>query len=421
MKTVEDLRQQFERLGGSLNERARREWAASEALALGRGGIVRIHEATGIAPSTIGKGIRELRGREAGSAVDDFNGVRRPGGGRKTADESDPTLLPALEKLVEPVTRGDPESPLRWTAKSLRRLASELVDQGYEVSRNVVSRLLKQLGYSLQANSKSREGSSQHEDRNAQFEFINRRVESQLRNRNPAISVDTKKKELVGDYRNGGREYRPKGDPEKVQVHDFINRELGRANPYGIYDIGENTGWVNVGITADTAEFAVESIRRWWNGEGEARYPRCTEILVTADGGGSNGYRLRLWKVELQGLADELGVPISVCHLPPGTSKWNKIEHRLFSFISMNWRGKPLTSYETIIKLISSTKTDRGLTVHCDLDETQYERGRKVSKAEMDEVRLYRNEFHGEWNYTIVPRRPKRTIGVKRVIDRLVS
>lgn len=421
MKTISELQQQFERLEGSLNERARRQWAASEALALGRGGIVRVHEATGIAPSTIGKGIRELRARKAGSVVDGFNGIRRPGGGRKTADENDPTLLPALEKLVEPVTRGDPESPLRWTSKSLRRLASELVEQGYKVSRNVVSRLLKQLGYSLQANSKSREGSSQHEDRNAQFEFINRRVEAQLRNGNPAISVDTKKKELIGDYRNAGREYRPKGDPEKVQVHDFINRELGRANPYGIYDIGENTGWVNVGITADTAEFAVESIRRWWNGEGEARYPRCTELLLTADGGGSNGYRVRLWKVELQGLADELGVPISVCHLPPGTSKWNKIEHRLFSFISMNWRGKPLISYETIVKLISSTKTERGLTVQCDLDETQYEKGRKVSNAEMDEVRLYPDEFHGEWNYTIVPGRPKRSMGVKRVIDRLVS
>lgn len=421
MKTVDELRQQFERLRDSLNERARREWAASEALALGRGGIVRVHEAIGIAPSTIGKGIRELRAREDGSAAEEIKGVRRPGGGRKTADEKDPLLLPALEKLVEPVTRGDPESPLRWTSKSLRRLARELLEQGHAVSRNVVSRLLKQLGYSLQANSKTREGSSQHEDRNAQFEYINSRVEAQLRDRNPAISVDTKKKELVGDYRNAGREYRPKGDPERVQVHDFINRELGRANPYGIYDIGENTGWVNVGITADTAEFAVESIRRWWNGEGSERYPRCTEILITADGGGSNGYRVRLWKVELQRLADELGLPISVCHLPPGTSKWNKIEHRLFSFISMNWRGKPLVSYETIVKLISSTTTDHGLTVHCDLDENQYDKGRKVSNTEMEALKLYPNEFHGEWNYTIIPKRPKRTIGVKRVVDRVVS
>ncbi len=421
MKTVDELRQQFERLRHSLSERARREWAGSEALALGRGGIVRVHEATGIAKSTIGKGIRELRKREDGPAADEFQGVRRPGGGRKTADEKDPLLLPALEKLVEPVTRGDPESPLRWTSKSLRRLARELEEQGHTVSRNVVSRLLKKLGYSLQANSKTREGSSQHPDRNAQFEHINSRVEAQLRDGNPAISVDTKKKELVGDYRNAGREYRPKGDPEKVQVHDFINRELGRANPYGIYDIGENTGWVNVGITADTAEFAVESIRRWWNGEGSERYPRCTEILITADGGGSNGYRLRLWKVELQRLADELGLPISVCHLPPGTSKWNKIEHRLFSFITMNWRGKPLVSYETIVKLISSTKTDCGLTVHCDLDENRYEKGRKISNEEMEKLRLYKCEFHGEWNYSIIPKRPKRTIGVKRVIDRLVS
>ncbi len=329
--------------------------------------------------------------------------------------------MPALEKLVEPVTRGDPESPLRWTSKSLRRLAAELTEQGHAVSRNVVSRLLKKLGYSLQANTKTREGSSQHVDRNAQFEHINSRVESQLESGNPAISVDTKKKELVGDYKNAGREYRPKGDPEDVQVHDFINRELGRANPYGIYDIGANTGWVNVGITADTAEFAVESIRRWWSDEGCIRYPRCSEILITADGGGSNGYRVRLWKVELQRLADELKIPISVCHLPPGTSKWNKIEHRLFSFISMNWRGKPLVSHQTILKLISSTETEQGLTVHCALDENQYEKGIKISDDVMETIRLYRNTFHGEWNYTILPKKPKRSIGVKRVVDRLVS
>jgi hypothetical protein len=288
------------------------------------------------------------------------------------------------------------------------------------VSRNVVSRLLKVLGYSLQGNAKTREGSSQHEDRNAQFEHINSRVEAQLRDGNPALSVDTKKKELVGDYRNAGREYRPKGDPEDVQVHDFINRDLGRVSPYGIYDIGENAGWVNVGVTADTGEFAVESIRRWWHEQGALSYKRCSEILITADGGGSNGYRLRLWKVELQGLADELGIPISVCHLPPGTSKWNKIEHRLFSFISINWRGKPLVSYETIVKLIASTKTDKGLTVHCELDETHYEKGRKITDDELASVRLYPDGFHGEWNYMIIPKKPKRTIGIRRAIDRLV-
>jgi len=387
---------------------------------MGRGGIARVHEATGLAPSTIGNGIRELRAREK-DATSGIEGIRRPGGGRKLAHEKDPSLLPALEKLVEPVTRGNPESPLRWVSKSLRHLASELSSEGHVVSRNVVGRLLKVLGYSLQGNAKTREGSSQHKDRNAQFEHINSRVEAQLRDGNPAISVDTKKKELVGDYRNAGREYRPKGDPEDVQVHDFINRKLGRASPYGIYDIGENTGWVNVGVTADTGEFAVESIRRWWHGQGASSYKRCSEILITADGGGSNGYRLRLWKVELQGLADELGIPISVCHLPPGTSKWNKIEHRLFSFISVNWRGKPLVSYETIVKLIASTRTDKGLVVHCELDKRHYEKGRKITDDELAQVRLYPDEFHGEWNYTILPKKPKRTIGVRRVVDRVVS
>jgi hypothetical protein len=420
VKTLEELRRQYDHLRESLDERARRIWAASEALALGRGGIARVHAATGLVPSTIGKGIRELRARQSG-ALEEVTGVRRSGGGRKRADEKDLTLVADLEKLVEPVTCGDPESPLRWVAKSLRRLACELQDNGHEASRNIVSRLLKDLGYSLQANFKTREGSSQHEDRNAQFEYINRRVKAHLRDENPAISVDTKKKELVGDYRNGGREYRPKGNPEEVQVHDFINHELGRASPYGVYDIGQNTGWVNVGITADTAEFAVESIRRWWNGEGCERYPRATELLITADGGGSNGYRVRLWKLELQRLADELGLPVSVCHLPPGTSKWNKIEHRLFSFISMNWRGQPLVSYETIIRLISATKTEQGLTVQCALDENLYKKGRTVSDEQMAALKLYRHKFHGEWNYTLVPTTPKRSIRVRKVIDRLVS
>jgi transposase len=418
VKSVEELQRQYEQLRSTLDERSRRRWAASEALALGRGGIALVHTATGMVPSTIGKGIRELKARESGAP--EQAGIRRQGGGRKKADEKDPSLLPDLEKLVEPVTRGDPESPLRWVAKSLRRLSRELRESGHDVSRNVVSRLLKKLGYSLQANAKTTEGSSQHEDRNAQFEHINRRVATQLQEGNPAISVDTKKKELVGDYRNGGREYRPTGNPEKVQVHDFVNPDLGKASPYGIYDIGENTGWVNVGITADTAEFAVESIRRWWNGEGCARYPRATEILITADGGGSNGYRVRLWKVELQRLADDLGLPISVCHLPPGTSKWNKIEHRLFSFISKNWRGQSLVSHQTIVKLISATRTDQGLTVKCELDENTYEKGRKVSDDEMAALKLWRDPFHGEWNYTLLPTRPRRSIRVRRAINRLV-
>ncbi len=313
--------------------------------------------------------------------------------------------MDALEQLVEPVTRGDPESPLRWTVKSLRRLSAELKAKGHDVSRTLVSRLLKSLGYSLQANRKTMEGGS-HPDRNAQFEHINAQTEQRLEAGNPVISVDTKKKELVGPFKNGGRELRPKGDGEKVRVHDFVDRELGKANPYRVYDIGANTGWVNVGVTSDTAEFAVESIRRWWHSEGCTAYPGATELLITADCGGSNGYRTRLWKLELQGLADEVGFPISVCHLPPGTSKWNKIEHRLFSFISMNWRGKPLVSLDVIIKMIAATTTAAGLVVHCELDENVYEKGRKVTDAEMAAINLAVDEFHGEWNYTIQPRQP---------------
>ena len=402
MKTEAQIRQQFNQLRGSLDERGRREWAASEAMALGYGGIAVVYRATGIVPSTIGKGIRELRERESGVAEPEGRRrVRRPGGGRPRKTDEEPALLAALEELVEPVTRGDPMSPLRWTCKSLRRLATELVAMGYSVSYRTVGRLLKQLKYSLQGNRKTVEG-TQHPDRNAQFEYINAQTVKQLAASNPAISVDTKKKELVGNYKNGGREYRPEGEPEQVTVHDFVG-ELGRANPYGVYDIHDDSAWVSVGISSDTAEFAVESIRRWWNSMGYARYPEAEELLITADCGGSNGYRTRLWKFELQQLADELGIPVTVCHFPPGTSKWNKIEHRLFSFISMNWRGKPLRTYQTIINLIAATTTETGLVVRSELDDTHYQKGRKVTDAEMESINICRHNFHGDWNYTISP------------------
>ncbi|MDH5658995.1 MAG: ISAzo13 family transposase [Nitrosopumilus sp.] len=402
-KTKSSIRRQYRQLQGSLDERGRREWAASEALALGRGGIAIVSSATGLVASTIGKGIRELKSGEQG-AVDE-NGarrVRRPGGGRKRKEEEDPTLLSDLESLVEPETRGDPMSPLRWTCKSLRRLADELVAMGHEIGFRTVARLLKKLGYGLQANKKTTEG-KQHPDRDAQFRYINRRTKRQLASGNPAISVDTKKKELVGNYKNGGRELMPQGEPDEVDVHDFRG-ELGRASPYGVYDIGDDSAWVSVGISSDTAEFAVESIRRWWNEMGYERYSDLDDLFVTADGGGSNGYRTRLWKLELQQLADEIGVPVTVCHFPPGTSKWNKIEHRLFSFITMNWRGKPLRTYQTIVNLIAATTTETGLDVHCELDDAEYEKGRKVTDDEMAVINIRRHRFHPEWNYTISPR-----------------
>ena len=361
-----------------------------------------MHRAVGIVPSTIGKGINELRERQDGDAQpEDRRRVRKPGGGRPRKTSLDPELLGALEKLVEPSTRGDPESALRWTCKSLRVLAGELVRKGHEVSYRTVGRLLKHLDYSLQSNKKTLEG-AQHADRNAQFEYINAQSKKRMKANNPAISVDTKKKELVGEYKNGGREYRPKGQPEKVGVHDFKG-ELGRVSPYGVYDLHDNTGWVSVGISADTSEFAVESIRRWWNSMGWERYREASELFITADCGGSNGYRTRLWKYELQRLADELGIPVTVCHFPPGTSKWNKIEHRLFSFITINWRGKPLRTYQTVVSLIAATKTKKGLEVQCELDPSGYEKGRKVTDEEMKTIKLRPHRFHGEWNYTIEP------------------
>jgi transposase len=373
--------------------------AAAESAAIGRGGVSAVCRATGVSRQVIRQGVAEL----SEIAVHPPGRVRRPGGGRKKTVEQDPALQQDLELLVEPVTRGDPESPLRWTCKSLRKLAEELRQRGHQTSHVLVGRMLHDLGYSLQANSKTLEGTN-HPDRNAQFEYLNGKVKRQLQQRQPVISVDTKKKELVGDFKNNGRELRPQGDPEKVRVHDFIIPELGRANPYGIYDIAQNTGWVSVGVDHDTAAFAVESIRRWWNSMGQAVYPRATRLLITADSGGSNGARVRLWKVELQKLADETGLRIAVSHLPPGTSKWNKIEHRLFSFISQNWRGKPLISHEVIVNLIAGTTTEAGLTVHSELDTGTYPAGVKVSDREVAEINLRRDKFHGDWNYTLHPR-----------------
>ena len=400
MKEQEAIKERYARVAGVLDERSRRAVAASEALALGWGGITAVSRATGLSRTAIRLGIAELTGAVPRAAP---GRVRRPGGGRKKTVAIDPTVRDDLERLVEPATRGDPESPLRWTCKSVRKLAVALRGLGHRVSHQWVAAALRDLGYSLQGNRKTREGSG-HPDRDAQFAHINAAAEAFIAAGEPVISVDTKKKELVGDFKNGGREWQPTGTPEDVRVHDFVLPELGRVSPYGVYDLAANAGWVTVGIDHDTAAFAVASIRRWWHGPGRARYPQARRLLITADGGGSNGSRVRLWKWELQRLADETGLTISVCHFPPGTSKWNKIEHRLFSFITQNWRGKPLTSYAVILSLIAATTTTTGLTVESYLDTTPYPPGRKVSDAEMATLRLQRDAFHGEWNYTIAPR-----------------
>ena len=398
------IRERYEMLKGTFNERARRLFVASEAMACGYGGIAIASRATGMAASVIGRGIADVRCLEDGSApAMDATRSRRPGGGRKKQTEKDPTLLPDLKALVESTTRGDPESPLLWTARSLRNIVNEMRERGHQTSRFMVPRLLRELGYSLQANRKKFEG-AQHPDRNAQFEHIDETVRRQLAANEPAISVDTKKKENVGPYKNGGRELRAQGDPEEVNVYDFIDKEKGKVAPYGVYDLDKNEAWVSVGISHDTAEFAVQAIRTWWNEMGTSRYPEATSLVITADGGGSNGYRVRLWKLELQRLADELGFPITVCHLPPGTSKWNKIEHRLFSFISQNWRGKPLITHQVIVNLISATTTKTGLSVRSRLDERVYRKGRRISDAQLALVNIEPNKFHGEWNYTIRPR-----------------
>lgn len=392
------IKQRFASLEPFLNERLRRLYAAAEAKTLGYGGVSTVARAIGVSRRAIGIGLKEL----ADPAATSVDYIRKPGGGRKRAVVKDVTLLRDLEQLIEPVSRGDPESRLRWVCKSVRQLATELKRQGHAVSHRVVAESLQELGYSLQANRKSSEGAS-HPDRNGQFEHINEQVQVYQNAGQPVISVDTKKKELVGDFKNGGRELRPQGDPQRVRVHDFVIPALGKANPYGVYDITYNLGWVNVGIDHDTATFAVESIRRWWYLMGQPLYPKAQQLLITADGGGSNGSRLRLWKVELQKLADELGLEIAVCHLPPGTSKWNKIEHRLFSYISQNWRGKPLTSHEVIVNLIAATTTNAGLKVRCQVDQQLYPAGTVVSDAELAQVNLQPADFHGEWNYVIAP------------------
>jgi transposase len=392
------IRARFASLSPHLDERSRRLFAASEARAAGYGGVAAVSRATGIAASTIGRGLKELVNAERDEAAR----VRRPGGGRKPLMATDASLVGDLLALVSPSERGDPMSPLRWTCKSLRRLAAELTERGHRISHTVVGELLKQQKFSLQANRKTREGDD-HPDRDAQFAYINQSVTAALAAQEPVISVDTKKKELVGDFKNAGREWRPQGEPEEVRVHDFLIKELGRAVPYGIYDLAANAGWVSVGVDHDTAAFAVQTIRRWWHDIGCKRYPDAKRLTITADGGGSNGSRVRLWKRELQRLANELGIEITVHHLPPGTSKWNKIEHRLFSFISMNWRAKPLVSYRVIVDLISATTTDTGLTVRCELDTNLYPKGIAVSDKDMDNINISRAEFHGEWNYTIRP------------------
>lgn len=360
--------------------------------------------ATGMAPSCIGRGLQEIEAIENGGVELSARAhrSRTAGGGRKSSWEEDPGVVPSLQALVESTTRGDPESPLLWTARSQRNLVEGLKAKGHNVSTWTVAKLLKRLGYSLQGNRKCLEG-AQHPDRNAQFEHIEETVRQQLEAQEPAISVDTKKKELVGPYKNAGRELHPQGNPEEVNVYDFVDKTLGKAAPYGVYDLSKNQAWVSVGISHDTAEFAVQTIRFWWNEMGQPLYPNATSLLITADGGGSNGYRLRLWKVELQKLVDEIQIPISVCHLPPGTSKWNKIEHRLFSRITQNWRGKPLLTHQVIVDLISATKTKTGLSVRSRLDPRTYLKGRKVSDAQLANVNLVPHDFHGEWNYTIQP------------------
>jgi transposase len=399
-----EIRDRFSKLKHILIERSRRLFVASEAVSFGYGGIVAAARATGMAPSVIAMGIAEVRAIEAGAASSLApTRSRRPGGGRKKTTEKDPTLLPDLKALVESTTRGDPESPLLWTARSQRNIVAELVKQGHRTSTSMVARLLKELGYSLQANRKRLEG-VQHPDRNAQFEHVDEVIRRQLEANEPAISVDTKKKELVGPYKNGGQELRPQGAPEDVNVYDFVDPQQGRAAPYGVYDLQQNEAWVSVGISHDTAEFAVQTIRTWWMEMGVLKYPDASSLVITADGGGSNGYRVRLWKLELQGLVDELGFPITVCHLPPGTSKWNKIEHRLFSFITQNWRGKPLVTHQVIVNLIAATSTTAGLAVQSRLDERIYLKGRRVSDHELASVNLEPHVFHGEWNYTIRPR-----------------
>ena len=399
----EAIRQRWRLFGSKLDERGQRHFVAVEARTAGRGGIVAVHEITGIARSTIGRGLDELE-----ESIQPEGRVRREGGGRPAVADGDATLVADLERLVEPATMGDPERPLKWVSKSPVKLADALRAKGHEVSPNTVSKLLEErLGYSRQVNRKTHEGAS-HPDRNAQFEHINAKVAGAIAAGQPVISVDTKKKELIGNYRNGGSDWRPKGDPHRVKVHDFEDKDLGKVVPYGVYDVGANAGWVSLGITSDTAEFAVASIRTWIDRIGRPRYSDMQELRITADCGGSNGARVRLWKVELQKLADATGITLHVNHYPPGTSKWNKIEHRMFCHITQNWRGQPLESRATVIELIGSTTTKTGLKIECALDERTYEKGIRISKAELRLLAIEGDAFHPEWNYTIKPRRPQQ-------------
>jgi Rhodopirellula transposase DDE domain len=393
-------RKRYREMEPVLNEQSLRRFVALEAQALGRGGVSLMARISGLARSTIYHGLSDIRDNVSAPA----GRVRKQGGGRKKKSSQDPTLVADLRRLVEPATRGDPMQALLWTTRSLRNLVNGLAEKGHKVCPTVVGDLLRDMGYSLQANSKTREG-DQHIDRDAQFEYINRQAKAFLAANEPVISVDTKKKELVGNFKNSGREWRRQGSPELVNIHDFIDPKLKRAVPYGVYDITNNIGWVSVGTDHDTATFAVNAIRRWWRTMGKKRHSKAERLMITADGGGSNGYRVRLWKVELQKLANELKLPITVCHLPPGTSKWNKIEHRLFSFITINWRGKPLRSYRTIVQLIAATTTNAGLKVCAELDENKYPKAVKVSDAQLAVVNLSRHAFHGDWNYTISPSR----------------
>jgi hypothetical protein len=399
---VTRLRRKYRVVAPELDERRRRQWAAAEAREIGYGGVSVVARATGLARSTIHAGLRDLRTSRR-QRVRDAERIRRAGGGRRPLTTSDPALLTALLTLIEPTTRGDPESPLRWTCKRTTQLASELTQQRHPVSPRTVATLLKDAGYSLQANRKTREGAS-HPDRDAQFRYLTGLITECHQHGQPTISVDTKKKELVGDFKNGGREWRPHGQPVPVRVHDFLDPALGKAIPYGVYDLANNEGWVSVGITHDTAEFAVNAIRRWWTRMGRHRFPRARTLLITADGGGSNGPRSRLWKWALQRLADDFDLTLTVCHLPPGTSKWNKIEHRLFSFISQNWRGKPLVTHQAVVNLIAATTTRTGLRVKAALDTRRYETALQVADEVFARLRITPHTFHGDWNYTIAPR-----------------
>ncbi len=396
---VEKIKYKYSMLRDALNEKQKRRWAASEALVRGHGGIADVATATGLDRKTIARGMHELTSPDP---EENRERVRKPGGGRKSLTEHDAGLMEALDQLIDPETRGDPESPLRWTCKSTYLLASVLSKRS-AISPQSVGRLLQKEGYSLQGNQKTLEGTD-HPDRNLQFEHINKMVKEFQQAGQPVISVDTKKKELVGPFYKGGREWHPKGEPEQVKVHDFVDATLGKVIPYGVYDVTKDMGWVSVGTDHDTAEFATRAIERWWKKMGSVAYPDARELMITADGGGSNGSRSRLWKVSLQSLASKIGIPITVCHFPPGTSKWNKIEHRMFSFITQNWRGRPLISHEVVINLIAHTTTKSGLKIRAELDKRSYQTGLKVSNEEMESINIKRTEFHGEWNYTISPR-----------------